>query len=331
MSLLITKIEAWALQIISRVEGRFLVEDSRVELKRVWPDQEKAARQIAGHANSSFGSDVLWIVGVDESTGVVGVAPEELANWWPAVCSYFDGVAPSLTDLHLTIKGKTVVCLYFETNRPPYVVKNPVYGKPGGGPVNWEVPWREGANTRTAAHNDLVRLLIPTLSQPEIELLEGYGTFQESKSIRFGDESQYDNLSFSFKVYLYPRNEVSLVIPFHRCKCVLSDGLGNIFDKLKFSITRPHIISRHGSMPDTVTLERTNYELIAHGPGQCTIQVTAKLNNELDWFESNNIQVRLLVFVIDAELPVELSIVLKQVEPKRDEKRRWLMEPPANH
>ena len=99
MSNRITKIEAWALNVVARIQAAEKVEDARLELKREWPDAAKAARRIAGHANSSFGSDILWIVGLDEATGVVGVQPQDLANWWPAVCSHFDGIAPSMTDI----------------------------------------------------------------------------------------------------------------------------------------------------------------------------------------------------------------------------------------
>ncbi len=51
-----------------------------------------------------------------------------------------------------------VVAMLFETDRAPFVVKNPAYGTVGGDPVSLEVPWREGATTRSARRRDLLRL-----------------------------------------------------------------------------------------------------------------------------------------------------------------------------
>lgn len=160
MTLRLVKTEAWALDIVSRVKSGNRVEDARVELKREWPDCEKGARRIAGHANSCFGSDILWIIGLDEDIGITGVEPKELANWWQCTSSYFDGVTPSLTDLIIYVDDQSLVCLLFETSRPPYVVKNPKFGTSNGGPVSLEVPWREGTSVRSATRNDLIRLLV---------------------------------------------------------------------------------------------------------------------------------------------------------------------------
>jgi hypothetical protein len=41
--------------------------------------------------------------------------------------------------------------LLFDTSRRPFVVKNPVYGNVNGGPVAFEVPWREGTETAIGA------------------------------------------------------------------------------------------------------------------------------------------------------------------------------------
>ena len=94
------EIEAWALRAIDRVEKHQPNEDSRVELKAVWPDgPEKAARQIAGHANALHGEPILWVIGVDEKQGVSGASQNDLANWWPQVKVQFDGPVPILQDV----------------------------------------------------------------------------------------------------------------------------------------------------------------------------------------------------------------------------------------
>ncbi len=324
MSNRITKIEAWALNVVARIQAAEKVEDARLELKREWPDPVKAARRIAGHANSSFGSDILWIVGLDEVSGVVGVQPQDLANWWPAVCSHFDGVAPSMTDIMMPVDGTTLVCLLLETNRPPYVVKNPVFGSPGGGSVASEVPWRDGTSVRTATRNDLVRMLVPTVAQPEVEVLGGSGRLTVKKEDFPGDTVIGFRLAFSISVYIYPRNEGAVVIPFHKCQCVLAESTGsNSIDEFEFTMYRPHLYHPRGGRPDTVTLERTSSELIAHGPGKCSIDVDMALETEPEWLQRELLQLRVILYVIDSELPVEVGVSLKQDKPSTDTIRCW--------
>jgi len=94
-------IESWALNVIQRVESKQPVEDSRVELKSEWPkDHNKAARQIAGHANAAHGESILWLLGVDEREGVTGVDYEEISNWKQSIEAKFEGLLPPLTHLN---------------------------------------------------------------------------------------------------------------------------------------------------------------------------------------------------------------------------------------
>jgi hypothetical protein len=163
------QIERWVLSIVDRVKKNQPIEDFRVELKSDWVDPEKAARRIAGHANAAGGTSILWLIGVDETKGITGARYEDLANWYARVKTHFNGLAPGLTDLNIPIDGKTVVALLFETNRAPFVVKNPAFGKAEGGPVQLEVPWREGTSIRSATRADLLRLLSPLETLSEIE------------------------------------------------------------------------------------------------------------------------------------------------------------------
>src|SRR5438874_13383457 len=118
------EIEYWALKVIQRIESKQPVEDSRVELKSEYPEPQRAARQIAGHANAAQGEPILWLVGVNEKKGeVIGAANEELANWYPTVREQFDGLAPEVKDLNIPWKGISVVALLFETTRAPFVTK----------------------------------------------------------------------------------------------------------------------------------------------------------------------------------------------------------------
>lgn len=166
------EIEEWALRAIERAENGQPNEDSRVELKADWPDAQRAARRIAGHANALRGEPILWIIGVDEDQGLKGANQNDLATWWPQTQAEFDGPLPRLRDVLVYRKGKTAVALCFESEQIPYVVRNPSYGKPDGGPVRHEVPWREGTAVRSATHSDLVLLLSP-LQRPVLRIEVG--------------------------------------------------------------------------------------------------------------------------------------------------------------
>src|SRR3712207_5876612 len=107
------QIENWALSVIERVESGEPNEDFRVELKSQWLDPQKAARQIAGHANGARGENILWLIGVDQKKGVIGADHMELADWYAKVKAQFDDLAPQLIDLNVPVKGKTVVALFF--------------------------------------------------------------------------------------------------------------------------------------------------------------------------------------------------------------------------
>ena len=174
-------IENWVLNIVDRVEKQQPLEDSRIELKSIWPENySKTARQIAAHANAARGESILWIIGLDETEGFIGATFEELSSWWPQVIKNFDeNIYPNLIDLNVPYKDKVLVALYFETERAPFVVKNPEGKIP-----HREVPWREGIKTRTAKRSDLIKLLVPIQEIPEFELLGGNIVYEKKKTIQ---------------------------------------------------------------------------------------------------------------------------------------------------
>lgn len=167
------EIETWVLTLAEKVKAGTRIEDDRVELKREWPDEVAAARRIAGHANAARSENILWVIGLDDKSGVVETPPAiETSNWWGAVSSHFQsGVVPAPQFLSVPVDEKTVIAIYFETDRAPYLVKNPQYGKKDGGPVEWELPWRVGTSTKSATRGDLLRLLSPKAAAPTIEVL----------------------------------------------------------------------------------------------------------------------------------------------------------------
>lgn len=209
-------VESWALRVIERVNSDEPFEDARVELKRTWIDPQRAARRIAGHANASHGDRILWLVGVDEEEGVVGATEQELSEWLARVEACFHEKPPDLLkDLVVPVEETSVYVLVFSTDRAPYVVENPAFGTPDGGPVEREVPWREGTGTRTARRSDLIRILEPISRVPKVEVLDAQLRLRLSE-----DESsrEYFRGQFTARLYLVPApSSAQLVIPFHKC------------------------------------------------------------------------------------------------------------------
>ncbi len=212
------QIEGWVISIIDRlVEGQ-IIEDSRVELKANWPDTpQRAARRIAGHANAARGDVILWIIGVDEKARtVVGANANDLASWYSSVRAEFDSqLAPTLYDLAVPYDGKTVIALLFETDRAPFVVKNPSRGNKGE-VVQWEVPWRDHTSIRSATRTDLLRLLTPKQNLPTFELL--------SASLECDNRADAAKLQWriAVKAYIVTTASEPVVLPFHRCTGLLA-------------------------------------------------------------------------------------------------------------
>jgi hypothetical protein len=251
------EIEAWTLSIVDRVRLGAPVEDARVELKRDWPnDRNKAARRIAGQANAAHGSPVLWIIGVDEQSGVVGASKQDPATWWPQVQGQFEGITPDLTDLIVPVDSQTVVALLFETARAPFVIRNALFGA-AGQVISFEVPWREGTRVRSARREDLVRLLAPAVTLPSIEVL--FGSLMVLRSDN-EDEDPYWHLDL--ETYLVPSGEQRIVFPFHQCGVAVSLPDLALYERLHELKLRPQ------GGPNTPTMRQTDHELIVSGPGR---------------------------------------------------------------
>jgi hypothetical protein len=115
-----------------------------------------------------------------------------------------------MLDLNIPVEDKTVVALYFETDRAPFVVK-----VPQGGAVEREVPWREGTRVLSAKRAELLQILVPRTSNPEVEILDCL-----LRATGAGEETP--RWFLEVLLYLVPRREERLVFPFHRCKQALS-------------------------------------------------------------------------------------------------------------
>lgn len=241
-------LESWVRGILWHVERGAPVEDSRVELKADWPtDSSSTARRLAGHANAARGELILWLIGVDERRGIVGAPQLEISRWYSRVTSSFAGPQPRLTDQILRYGHYSVAALLFATDESPYVIKNPVYGETRGGPVEREIPWREGTAVRSATREDLLQILIPHRVLPELTV--------EGATLRCSPGS----FDFSLSVYIIPTTSDTVVLPWH---------FSNVEIKLPTGSSISLGIYYLGRNQESLTITQTQSEALVYGPGR---------------------------------------------------------------
>jgi hypothetical protein len=211
----------------------------------------------------------MWLIGIDEKKGVIGAEQNKMADWWAQVKSELDGVWPTLVDLNVPTKEKTVVALYFETDRSPYVVKNPTEGS-----IKLEVPWREGTSIRTAMRSDLLKLLVPQQALPDFEILAS------SLTVRLDDKKMI-HWSLGMTIYVEPRTSERVVIPFHRCQALVETRgtLGKV--ELGGLSLRPGVGPYSMGRPtmESKLIEGTNTEIICNGPGMFSVSASISIRN----------------------------------------------------
>jgi hypothetical protein len=316
----LSNIEARVLKVIDQQKRKQPCEDSCIEMKADWPEPIKAARQIAGHANAARGENILWIIGVDESNGIVGADNTELANWLPQVKSYFDGLFPDVIDLNVPVDDKTIVALLFSSDRAPFVVKNSAYGKPASGSVELEVPWREGRRTRSARREDLIRLLVPISRQPSIEVISSTVTITELHPI---PDPSYCNWHILVRLYIAPFDHDRVVIPFHHCDIVITVGEDKISvcEKIRLSPSGRYYFGsgKIDGEVDSFTIASTESEVIADGPGRLNVSAYVKAARP-NSIAASDIALTLRMRPVGAEKPLTIETHLNRVKPSDNEK-----------
>ena len=322
-----SQIEHWALHVIDTLSKGRKAEDTRVELKAALLSEEKMARQIAAHANAARGEPILWLIGVDEIKGIVEVENFEVSDWYARVEKNFDGLAPRMLNLNIPVdNNKYVVALFFETDRAPFVVKNPMFGTTNGGPIQMEVPWREGNSTRTARRADLIRMLVPAQLTPTIEVRSGYLRVHRASSKKNMVESSGFSWDFQLAMYLIPRSSIRLVIPFHHCECVikpLETGSEIVFDEITLSPqTKTSLQSLQASgirtKVDSCTIQSTSTELLVDGPGLINLKCVTQTDNE--HYFSRDADVSLSLRGVDFDRAISIAARLRYKTPDKNNK-----------
>jgi hypothetical protein len=322
-------VEAWAFSVIDRVVAKQPNEDSRVELKSEWPaDHYKTARQIAAHANAAHGDLILWLIGVDPKRGVTGADQTELANWWPKVSGYFDEFFPHLQmDLNIPSHDKTVVALLFETDRAPFAVRIPEHGSANGPAASLEVPWRDGTRTRSAKRSDLLRVLVPLQKSPSFEVLKGALSVQKVLAATTKPISLEWRLSLT--LYVSPRSESRVVIPFHKCQASLE--IAGALPKTSFDRVIMHAPMSIGSSfqlarevsPASQTITKTQDEILITGPGR--LELFSNTRTPLTEGLDKEAIVAASLLPVDADRPVVISAALPHRPDGKADYGPWLM------
>jgi hypothetical protein len=293
-----------------------------VELKADWPEPKKAARRLAGHANASRGPYVLWLIGVDETSGVnAALTPIDGAQWYPQVAAEFDGVPPGVHDLIVPTPSGPVTALLFDTARPPYVVKNPAFGSERGEFVALEVPWREGTRVRSATRSELLRLLVPLAETPDVEVLRCAVALgdEPAREDKYGEHLEAEQLqphlswNVSLRLYITPRSQQLLVLPIHRTSLTLRAGdVERRLRHVRYSV--PYIHFGSGLRADSHTISSTNSEALLSGPG--VLEVSGSLF-EPPWEYSalGDLVVEYEVIPAGMDEVISVAPLLKPAEP----------------
>jgi hypothetical protein len=257
------EIELYVNSIYKKIIDKEPLEDSFLELKREFIKPPQAARRIAGHANSSHNSPILWVIGLDEKEGLIGLNRTDFEEWWQKTKSCFDEIYPSIiVHLNIPIEGKTVSAIYFDTNRSPYVVKNSEQK-----PFDRDVPIREGTTTRSATRIDLLNILVPRNIKPEFEFISGDFYVRN-------DSNNNIDLGLTIHAYIKSSFESPINIPFYKSKARIIEPSSNLdFDFI--TLKPPNGLSdkyRGFRKYNTPFLINTQEELVVNGSGHIEIE-----------------------------------------------------------
>lgn len=293
------QIEAWAREVIERVQAGHVDEDCRVELKREFPvDHRSVARQLAGLANAALHEPVMFIVGVDQKTGeTYDVVRTDLATWWPQVEKNFQGASPAMRDhIFKTDDGSNVSAMVFDTDAAPFIVKTGLNGGP-----TLEVPWRAGTSTRSATRGELLKMLMPLQRIPDIDVV----------SVHMGADDVNGRLVFTgdIAVYVIPKTKERVVIASH-----LSDFQFQAADdaaQISFRVL--------DMQPGSPTIDATNTEMIIDGPGRVRVRIRAEIGASELTTKSNG-RLYLSFGVIAADRRVSMQVPLHLFTAKE---RHW--------
>jgi len=189
-----------------------------------WPKPGiNTARHIAASANAARGRNLLWLIGVHSSGTGPGADLSHFKDWWASLLPFFEGLAPEITPLAIPFEpGKKLVALHIPSDRAPYIV-----GHHRKASFSGEVPWLDDSGVRSARRSELIALLSPLQDLPMLEILDTELTAWEVPKTTYGPKLSF-RWTLDATVYVVPKADTRVVIPFHRCRAEI--GLtGSLF------------------------------------------------------------------------------------------------------
>jgi hypothetical protein len=301
------QLETIALRAIASVERGTPIEDDFVECKRDWPMQNKS-RQLAGSLNRAAGDPVIYLIGVDEGTGTFPpITALEVSDWWAQLISEFDQVTPELVR-HMTVpfgeQGQSIVALAIASDRAPYLVKT------GTAKPSLEVPIREGSGTRTAKRDELLRMLIPTITVPNATVLTCSIGLSYNSPYSYGSTNvpQHYNLSGSVRAFVEPVFGQIATLPVHSMQAKVTIG--------QFTV-EPTVVA---VVPNRNTNVGSAVETLADGitvtrPGAVALSISTDFIDLSDLTGINPHEDAILslqIPVVHASKPIELRVEVKR-------------------
>lgn len=298
------QLEAKVLQRVDLIRRGIKVEENLVEVKGEWPSPSKFARQLAGLCNAARGQPGIAIFGIDEESGRLSPLKDEASIWYAKLCAKFEGLAPRQLD-HITVPVDDFLLhvFVFETDRAPYVVH--VLDKDERPTGQFEVLYRTATLTRSARREDLLRMLVPAIVGPELEILGCHVADRVGKSGA--------PVVVNLVLYCMPRTVGVVGMADHRLRIDLWTDTAKLqATEQSFKIaktTPPHSGSDQEALIDAPC--RLAITASLSGPG-LTIQGMSKLRLIFRWYPAAS------------DLPVVVETPLKF-----DGSRGWNAVPPA--
>lgn len=311
-----SELEVRVLSAIEAIKQHRLGEDDMVEFKAEWPepDKERFVRQLAGSLNRAAGETIVLVIGVDERTGEhFPWTGRELSTWWPSVQKHFDQALPELVrDRSMVIAGgKSIRALAISSDRAPYILK---LGQ------SREILIREATGTRPAARDEILRMLVPAMQIPSVDVLRIGATLEEDHGNPDPDSDDDGGIYFTgwadiFVEHTFSRS--SVMFPRHRIKGEIEPlGIALKISSPGWGIPEQTVLPGHEGV-----VERTD-GFIVSGPGTMRVRFRSEL---LDWEKHKQI-FHADFLHLALELPVSgtnRSVHIDQVLRRHDEAIRY--------
>jgi hypothetical protein len=305
------EVEAWAHQVIRQLLEGVPVEDQHIEAKSDWPtDFAKAARRVAGHANSAGFEPVMWLIGVDEKARTIrGASAVDAATWYSKLRAEFvDGWAPPMRPYNIPHEQGTVTVLVFETEGAPFVVKAP-QGR-------HEIPWRDSTAVRSARRSELFALLTEPVRLPEFEILHS--------DVRCNWREDPSQLSWQTNsdLYITPRTDKPVFFPKHRMRAWFQTQSGELLFDLNGIY--PHI-DAGGDFRAALRyrqIETDIAQLTVAGPGHVEMFGTGQTKG-LQISADAELEIRILLQPAGSAAGVVLMAPLSRQTPQNSNELCW--------